>query len=218
MKVSPLIVIFLFVFLCLGHKNVKIFSSIQSSKRINLSNYKTSHYDENKLFEQTSNDSLGFTDTVFSCNGIKILKTNIRKIDKGYDVGIYTIRRITILNKEQKIYENDSIIDFDKVEYNPKLKLLTVPLIFDEDGESFSTIGKLVLYDSSSNKIKEIDNDLVNVTNAPITDDSLIYYIANSSLYCYGKGKVQEIAHFNNTNLRAFKVDYLSFASRLSRI
>lgn len=190
-------------------KNTKTSLQKEETKILDLNNFNVSQYDINKLFTHKLNDSVGYIDTIFSNNGILILKTNIKKIDKGEDIGIYTIRRITILNNKQIIYENDSIIDFGEIEYNSKLGLLTVPLIYDEDGESFSTTCNLLLCDIKKNKTVEIDKNLSNLTNAPITDDSLIYYIANSSIFSYNNSHIHEVVQFENPSNRAFKFSYI---------
>lgn len=187
--------------------NMKVASLVKDTSNIlDLETFVSTKYDINKLFKRNISDSIGFTDTLFSNNIVKILKLNSKEVNKKESKTI--LKKIIILNHNQRIFEKDSLIDIGNIEYNPKINFITIPILYDVDTEDFSTYGNLLLYEASINKIIEINKDHVNLTNAPIIDDSTIYFISNYDLWCYRKNKLHKVVTFDNPLSRIFELNY----------
>jgi hypothetical protein len=209
-SIQAIILLYTITFIsCFGDNSSVKIQSKDSVKIMDLENFTSKELDLHELFPKRLNDIIGYADTVFSKNDILVLKTNVKKIYKSEYDPIITIRKITIFNAKQKVYERDNIINVGEIEYNQKLNLLTIPIIFDLENEGFYTICDLVLFDISSNKIIEIDNNLTDLTNAQITDDSSIIYFANHSIFCYKNNQIKELVSFDNPLSKVFKIKLL---------
>jgi hypothetical protein len=194
---------------CLGNRGPVEMQEKERIKILDITKFSSSIYTGNEFSGKLST-VIGYVDTIFFEDGIVILKTNIKEIDRGEYNPLITIRKLSLIVDEQNIFERGNLINIGDIVYHKEIGVITLPLIYDLENESFSTTCDLLIYNTKEKKLTEIGKGLTDLSNAFISSDSSIYYMANNSIFCYKKNQTKELAHFENAYARFFIITLLN--------